>query len=147
MGHFKKRHSDFFKRLKLRAGSKEAGFTVFELILVILVSGILCLVQLHATGLIRRQFMKAVEKNIVSSVQVGIAAYFVDPKRGNLKKYPGDLDTESEGLCGTERKCFETVLPGGVTALWEKTSPFRYRSPAEERGEWTYEPETGTFRL
>jgi hypothetical protein len=136
------------KRLRMSAKAgpvHEAGFTAFELVIVLLAAAVLWLVQLKATGLIRSRFMDALEKNIASSVQVGIVAYFVDPKRGNLKSFPERLDGEDSGKCEPERKCFDDVLPGGVTAAWKKVSSFIYQGPTGTGAQWRYEPRSGNF--
>ncbi len=126
---------------------KQAGFTVFELVVVLLLFGILWLVQLFAYGFLRKQFMATYEKNIASSVQVGIVNYFVDPKRGDLKSYPPSLDREDPGLCSAKKPCFQNVLTGGITTLWQKNSAMKYRGPGENGHQWKYDPAQGHFGI
>ena len=123
------------------------GFTVFELVFVLLLFSVLWLVQLSAFDSIRLEFRRSLEKNIVSSIQIGLLSYFIDPHRGNVKNYPLTLDNQEPGDCSQSKPCFENVLGGGITLFWKKTTPLEYLGPADKRHVWKYNPPAGEFYL
>ena len=125
----------------------EKGLTVFELVFVIFLFSILWLVQLSCLGSLSAQFREAFEKNVAGSVHVGIASYFVDPQRGDIRNYPPVLDTLEPGDCSDIKPCFQNVLAGGVTVLWKKIAPFEYLGPSENHHVWKYNPLAGEFNL
>ena len=133
--------------MRKRASYSEQGFTVFELVFVLCILGILWLIQLSALHSLSEGFRDSFEKYTVSSVQVGILTYWVDPNRGDLKKYPDFLDFLGYGLCSEKRPCFEYVVAGGVTGMWKKKSPFEYKGPSESRHFWKYDPSAGQILM
>ncbi len=128
-------------------GNPQAGFTILELVLVLLLFGVLWLVELRTVDLLRTEFKNSYEKTVASSVQIGLLTYFVDPKRGNLKQYPSVLDPSDAGPCTVKRRCFENVLPGGITVQWKKTAALEYRGSSDKRHIWKYNPAAGEFHL
>lgn len=123
----------------------QRGFTVLELVLILLIAAVLWWVQLRTVSLIGSEFKQSFEKYVAANVDIGVLSYFVDPKRGNLKRFPPALDAVPQAPCSGTSRCFEEVLPGGVTMLWTKTGAFEYLGPAGGNHRWRYEPDTGRF--
>ena len=130
---------------------KQAGFTLIELIMVIVILSFLGVVAIPLYVDLRTEARAANEQGVVAGIRAGLLTYFVDPARGNRTSYPGDLDpgiTTWPTTCDTTNACFTGVLTqGGVTdGNWSKLSAATYRSPASTTNVWTYTPGTGNFQ-
>jgi len=101
---------------------KSKGFTLIELIMVIVVLGILAVVAIPKYFDLTSDANTAAEKGVVGGVRAGIATYYAQNKA-----YPATLDSASNAACTTSNACFTTVLAqGGVTSDWTKASSTTY---------------------
>jgi len=114
------------------------GFTLIELIMIIVILGILAAVAVPKYFDLQSSAKTAAEKGVVGGVRAGIYTYFA-----NYKVYPGTLDGATTTCDGTT-PCFSTVLgQGAITADWTKSGA-TYTGPAG--GLYTYTSSTGDFK-
>lgn len=119
---------------------KKRGFTLIELIMVIVILGILSAVAIPKYIDMSNQAKAAAEKGVVGGVRAGIMTYFVENKA-----YPTSLDSAAIGACTSANACFDTVLEqGGITDDWSKESATTYKGPAGTI--YTYTSGTGSFK-
>lgn len=104
---------------------QEKGFTLIELIMVIVILGILAAVAVPRYIDLSNDAKTAAESGVVGGVRAGIMTYYVQNKA-----YPATLDSASVAACSAANACFTTVLQqGGVTSDWTKTSATTYTGP------------------
>ena len=116
------------------------GFTLIELVMVIVILGILAAVAVPKYFDLQAQAKTAAEKGVVGGVRAGITTYFAQNKA-----YPSNLDSATNAACATANICFDTVLQqGGVTSDWAKASATSYTGPAGTT--YTYTAATGDFK-
>ena len=116
-----------------------AGFTLIELVMVIVLLGLLAIVAVPKYFDLQSDANLAAEKGIVGAVRSGIYTYFV-----KNKAYPATLDSATPAACSITNMCFNTVLDqNGVTSGWTKTDSLNYQSPAGNT--YTYKPSDGSF--
>ena len=116
-----------------------AGFTLIELVMVIVLLGLLAIVAVPKYFDLQADAKLAAEKGVVGAVRSGIYTYFV-----KNKAYPATLDSSTSAVCSTTNMCFSTVLDqNGVTSAWTKTDSLNYQSAAGNT--YTYKPSDGSF--
>jgi len=114
------------------------GFTLIELIMIIVILGILAAVAVPKYFDLQSSAKTAAEKGVVGGVRAGIYTYFA-----NNKTYPGTLDSATT-TCDATTPCFATILgQGAITADWSKSGT-AYTGPAG--GVYTYNSGTGDFK-
>jgi MSHA pilin protein MshA len=114
------------------------GFTLIELIMIIVILGILAAVAIPKYYDLQNDAKQAAEKGVVGGVRAGIHTYFAQNKA-----FPGSLDSAADGDCTSSNPCFDTVLSqGGITADWSKSSNI-YTGPTGTT--YTYTSANGTF--
>lgn len=115
------------------------GFTLIELIMIIVILGILAAVAIPKYYDLQSDAKTAAEKGVVGGVRSGIHTYFAQNKA-----YPASLDSASTAACSSANACFTTVLSqGGITSDWTKASATTYTGPANTT--YTYASAMGAF--
>ncbi|MDD5560677.1 MAG: prepilin-type N-terminal cleavage/methylation domain-containing protein [Candidatus Omnitrophica bacterium] len=116
------------------------GFTLIELIMIIVILGILAAVAVPKYFDLQTSAKDAAEKGVVGGVRAGIYTYFAQNKA-----YPATLDSASTAACSASNVCFDTVLQqGGVISDWTKATATTYTGPAGTT--YTYTAATGDFK-
>lgn len=126
---------------------KENGFTLIELVIVIVILGILSAVAIPQFVNLRDEASLGNEAAVAGGVQSGILTYFIDAARGGRSTYPATLDALPDGtVCSGTNPCFTTVLAqGGISDQWTKLTSVTYRSSSSATNVWIYDPVTGIF--
>ena len=121
------------------------GFTLIELIMVIVILGILAAVAVPKYFELSTEANVAAEKGVVGGVRAGILTYFAQNK-----VYPSAavLCTAANSACVgglTPNACFTGVLTqGGITSDWTKVSANTWTGPAGIT--YTYTAADGSFK-
>ncbi|OGX29723.1 MAG: hypothetical protein A2705_03285 [Omnitrophica WOR_2 bacterium RIFCSPHIGHO2_01_FULL_52_10] len=129
---------------------KNQGFTLIELIMVIVILGILAVVAIPRFTNLSINANASAEQGVVGGVRAGIATLHADNVAAIppvVPNYPTTLDGAAVAACTTTNACFGTVLSqGGVTSSWVKTGALTYTGPDTVAGlTYTYDPATGAF--
>ena len=130
---------------------KSHGFTLIELIMVIVVLGFLAVIAIPEYVDLGPRSKKANEDGVVGGVRAGIATQVAKNAAINsltgLSVYPSALDTVATGACPSVAAgghCFDGVVPGGIRdSTWSKGAGDVYTGPSA--GSYTYTSSTGTF--
>ena len=118
------------------------GFTLIELIMVIVLLGLLAIVAIPKYYDLSSSAKAGAEKGVVGAVRSGIYTYFAN----HSGAYPGTdgLDAATVAMCSGTNKCFANVLDqGGITQDWNKTAAGVYKGPAGNS--YTYNSASGNF--
>ncbi len=117
------------------------GFTLIELIMIIVILGILAAVAVPKYFDLQTSAKEAAEKGVVGGVRAGIYTYYAQNK---AYPTPG-LDSATTAACSATNVCFDTVLQqGGITSDWTKATATSYTGPAGNT--YTYTAGTGDFK-
>lgn len=102
------------------------GFTLIELVMIIVILGILAAVAIPKYFDLQNQAKQAAEKGVVGGVRAGIYTYFA-----NWKAFPTTLDNEAAGTdASKDHPFFDNVLTEPVVADWKKgTNVNEYQGP------------------
>jgi prepilin-type N-terminal cleavage/methylation domain-containing protein len=120
---------------------KKNGFTLIELVMVIIILGILAAVAIPKYYNLANDAKSAAEKGVVGNVRAGIHTYYAQSQG----TWPSALDAASVGVCSSTNVCFSTVLAQeAVTSDWEKTAADTYEGPTG--ASYVYDDATGTFK-
>lgn len=129
---------------------KESGFTLIELVIVIVILSILAVVAIPRYVNLKQDALEAQEAGVVAGVRGGITADHADRLvNGSVVLWPPVLDNINAGFpvrCDlAPTPCFELVLEQGAitSATWTKTGAQTYEGPALNI--YTYDPIDGSF--
>ena len=124
---------------------RRKGFTLIELVMIIVILGILAAVAIPKYIDLQSSAKTSAEKGVVGGVRAGITTYYSNQCNSGTCAWPATLDSADTGVCSTSNICFGTVLgQGAVTADWTKASTTTYTGPAGTT--YTYTPASGTFQ-
>jgi prepilin-type N-terminal cleavage/methylation domain-containing protein len=132
------------KYWKLRPWSDFRGFTLMEIVLVIVVLGILAAVAVPRFFDFSETGKQEAETVVVQLVRTGINDYYNRAvTRGTTPLYPAALDAASNGSASASNPFFGNVLTQPETDNWTKNGT-TYTGPAG--GSYTYNSSTGSFQ-
>ncbi len=121
---------------------REKGFTLIELIMVIVLLGLLAVVAIPQYTNLQTQAKTAAEQGVVGGVRSGIyTKYAANLAQNVTPAYPATLG--GTGSCTTGSPCFGNVLSQGITQDWS-ASGATFTGP--NGGTYTYNATTGTFQ-
>ena len=121
------------------------GFTLIELVMIIVILGILAAVALPKYFDIQSNAKASSEKGVLGGVRAGIATYYANKCATATCDYPDALDGASTAACSAANPCFDDVLSqGGITSDWTKTGATTYTGPVGTTT-YTYDNATGEF--
>jgi MSHA pilin protein MshA len=123
----------------------EKGFTLIELIMVIVLLGLLAVVAIPQFTNLQTEAEEAAEQGVVGGVRSGIyTKYAANLAQGVTPAYPATLGG-SAAACSLANPCFGNVLAQPVTQDWTcATAGTVYTGPTGTS--YTYNPATGTFQ-
>jgi MSHA pilin protein MshA len=123
---------------------RRVGFTLIELIIVIVILGIMSIVAIPKYFDLQVQAKAAAEKGVVGGVRAGIATFYGNSCAGGTCAYPATLDATTTGVCSVANACFASVLAQAITdPTWAKTAT-GYSGPTGTV--YIYTVGTGTFQ-
>ncbi len=120
------------------------GFTVIEILLIVLLIGVLALVVLPTFFDFSGEAEQSVEEGVVGAVRSGISHYHLESSMQEREPpFPEELDTASNGGASTVNPFFDIVLESPIVSEWQKND-LTYTAPGGTV--YTYNPTTGTFK-
>ncbi|MDD5561986.1 MAG: type II secretion system protein [Candidatus Omnitrophica bacterium] len=133
----------FWMNIANKAGENRIGFTLIELIMVILLIGILAALAVPKYFDLQSESKIAAENSVVAAIKTGIANYYVNGCVTSTGAYPATLDNAVNGNCTAGNPCFDIILSqGGMTSDWSKRGS-TYIGP--NRGIYVYNNISGSF--
>lgn len=121
--------------------SHNKGFTLIELVMVIVVLVILAAIAIPKIYSLQSDAQTSAEKGVVGGVRVGITTYYSENQ-----SWPASLDSAAAGSTASKVNPFFNIVlsQGGVTADdWNKNASGQYVGPAG--GVFVYDNATGSF--
>ena len=115
------------------------GFTLIELVMIIVILGILAVVAIPRYFDLQTQANQSAEDGVVGGVRGGIHTYFA-----NYQAWPSTLDDNASASCSSTDPCFDNILgQGGISdGSWSKSGS-EYTGPTG--GTYIYDNSTGQF--
>ena len=130
-----------------RSKRSQRGFTIIELIMVIVVLGFLAVAALPQYVNLTTRAAEGNRDGVAGGVRAGIATALASSfaAGNNNPTFPAALDAVGNVTCDTAVTCFNLVIPGGVTdGNWQKTAASSYLH-SETSTTFSYDSATGTF--
>ena len=125
---------------------REKGFTLIELIMVIVLLGLLAVVAVPQFYGLQANARVAAEQGVVGGVRAGIYSLRSNNVANNIAPIIPATLGGAAGACTTANPCFGTVLDqGGVTQDWTCITTTTYRGPSNGTNVYTYNATTGAF--
>ena len=123
----------------------DEGFTLIELVMVIVILGVLAAVAIPVFVNLQTEANTAAEKGVVGGVRAGLQTYFIDTSRGNRTSYPTSLDGIADGTTASKANPLFTVVltQGGITSDWKRVTVSTYSGPTATV--YTYTSGNGNF--
>lgn len=138
------------KKAKI-TNSVEAGFTLVEVMIVVIVMALLTVIALPKIFNIIRTAQFANRNNSVASIRSGIALNKTSSisESSPTGSYPTSLDAASNAPCTSSNICFTTILEAGHRVHdynWNRNSDFSYTYDGTSwTSDWEYNNVNGTF--
>lgn len=121
----------------------EGGFTLIELVIIILVLGILTATAIPKFYDLTAKAELAAEKGVVGGVRGGIAIVYASNLVNGVTGFPANLGG-APGAASAANRLFSNVISPGIDADWTKSATQEvYIGPAG--GTYTYTAASGTF--
>jgi prepilin-type N-terminal cleavage/methylation domain-containing protein len=116
------------------------GFTLIELIMVIVILSLLAVVAIPRYYDIQSDAQQAAEKGVVGGVRAGIHTQYA-----NNQTWPSSLDSAAaSSSANATNPFFDNVLSqGGITSDWSKDASGNYVGPANNT--YHYDSSDGSF--
>ncbi|MBI1850607.1 MAG: type II secretion system protein [Planctomycetes bacterium] len=129
----------------ISARTAERGFTLIELVVIIVILGVLSAVAVPIFVDLQDEANQAAEEGVVGNVRSAISLYYANLAASGTPRYPGSLDAATaSSSAGNTNPFFTSVLSqGGVTRDWTKNASSQYVGPAG--GVYAYTSATGQF--
>jgi prepilin-type N-terminal cleavage/methylation domain-containing protein len=124
---------------------KESGFTLIEIIIVIVCIGLLAFISVPRIYDVSTKSKESSEAEMVGSVRTGLQLYYSQQMTATGRgSYPPFLDNAQPGRSGTANPFFTTVLQHSYQGdQWQKEASGRYVGPAGNG--FFYNNNDGTF--
>ncbi len=101
---------------------EQRGFTLIELIMVIVILGILAAVAIPTYVNLKSKAQEAAEEGVVGGVRAAISVYYASTAAGGTAAYPTNLDSVSDTAdADKDNAYFDTILQTGITSEWTKS--------------------------
>jgi prepilin-type N-terminal cleavage/methylation domain-containing protein len=128
-----------------RSGARSGGFTLIELVVIIVILGVLSAVAVPIFIDLQDEANQAAEEGVVGNVRSAISLYFANQAASGTPGYPASLDSAANSSSATDANPFFTTVlsQGGVTRDWTKNGSGQYVGPAG--GVYAYTSATGQF--
>ncbi len=122
------------------------GFTLIELVMIIVILGILAAVAIPRYFDLQQQAQQSAEEGIVGGVRAGISTYYANQCATASCAFPASLDAATAAACSSTNPCFGTILSQTVTTDWAKAATFSYTGPDTSTGlTYSYDASDGSF--
>lgn len=122
----------------------QEGFTLIELVIIILVLGILAATAIPKFVDMRSAAQTSAEKGVVGGVRGGIAITYASNALYGTAGFPATLDGATPGVSSSGNALFTSVISPGVDdGSWTKVDATHYSGPAGHT--FNYNSGDGTF--